>query len=352
MDFVKFFSGLNKDGLRNLYLFYGEEELLKREAVNRVKALAVPPLMEEMNFTVFEGGRAAAEQITAAVETLPFMSGKRVIFVKDINLSASGKDRLKQEEMERLEKCFAGIPEFSCVILTTRHTVDARMKLVKTIKANGMVIEFTKLKPDMFEKWVIKQFELRGKKLKTTAAKAFSASVGYFGKNSSKTLDDVVNEINKLAEYCKDKVYIEESDFGKVLPETLDVNVFRLVDAVGYRDTSTAVKVLEDMKLAGEPGLKILFMISRQFRLLYQSRQMKDLGYSSKAAAAKLRVQPFVAASVMKQASRFNADELKEALKACSDTDFRIKSGKIDQWLALELLIIGLGNKDSKKSVL
>ncbi|MBA1335440.1 MAG: DNA polymerase III delta subunit [Firmicutes bacterium] len=352
MDYVKFFSGLNKEELHNLYLFYGEEEFLKREAVNRVKELAVPPSMEEMNFTVFEGGRAAAEQMAAAVETLPFMSGKRVILVRDINLSASGKDRLKQEEMERLENCFAGIPEFSCVLLTTKHPVDSRMKLVKTIKANGTVIEFTKLKPDMFEKWVKKQFEIRGKKLKTTAIKAFAASIGYFDKNSSKTLDDVVNEIDKLTEYCKDKVYIEESDFEKVIPKTLDVNVFRLVDAVGYRDTATAVKVLEDMRQAGEPGLRILFMISRQFRLLYQSKQLIDSGYSSKAVAAKLRIQPFVAASVLKQASSFDGEELREALKACSDTDFRIKSGKLDQWLALELLIIGLGNKGSKKSVL
>jgi DNA polymerase-3 subunit delta len=352
MDFLELFNNLNRGITEKLYLFYGEEELLKREAVSKIKELVVPPSMEELNFTVIDGSRATAEKIADAVETLPFMSDKRMILIKDINLSATGKDRLRQEELDGLERCLQNIPDYSCVVITTKYNVDMRTRLVKSIKENGAVIEFSRLKPGLFEKWVKRQFDNRCKKLKPVVLKRFVEQVAYLDKNSGKTLDDVINEIDKLSEFCKGKDYIDEEDIQAVIPKSLELNIFKLVDSVGYRNTAAAIKLLEDMKLAGEPALKVLFMIARQFRLLYQAACLKDAGYSSKAIASKLRIQPFVVTSLLKQLDNFTRKDLGEAIRACSGIDVRIKTGKVEPWLALELLIASLGEKSNKKSVL
>ena len=165
-------------------------------------------------------------------------------------------------------------------------------------------------------------------------------------------MEDVANEIDKLVEYCRNKEVITERDIEAIAPKNLETDIFKLVDAVGGKDFSTALRLLHDMRIAGEPALKVLFMVVRQFRLLMQVAYLKDMGYSCKGIASRLGLQPFLVSSLLKQSSNFSLKGLKEALVACSRWDVEIKRGRIDPWLALELFIAELGKKSNKRSVL
>jgi DNA polymerase-3 subunit delta len=345
MDSVELFMGLKSGRVERLYLFTGQEELLKREAIERIKDLTVAAGMQDLNLTVIDGDGITFDQIKNAVETLPFMSQKRMVIIKDINLGVSGRDRMGMDDISALADYVRCIPEYSCVIMTTTGSIDMRTKLAKAISSNGQVVSFDRLKPDLFVKWVGKRLNLLGVRVGQAALRRLVERTAYLDRDSQKTLDDVDNDIKKLAVYCNGKGRVDVQDIDEVIPRSLELNIFRLVDSVGYRDIEQAVKLLADMKSAGHPPLRILYMVARQFRLLIRAAYLKNQGHSVKTIASRLGVQPFVATSLVKQLDCFSIDRLGQALRDARDTEARIKTGGIDPWLGIELLVVGLKKK-------
>ncbi len=343
MDMTKLFNSLKRGEVGRLYLFFGHDGLLIREAVGRIKELLVPPYAEQMNLTVIDGSDAtAAQKIANAVETLPFMNKKRLVIVNNAMFTPAGKRGFTQADMEVLDNCFRGVPDYTCLVITTRNSPDMRTRLMKTLKTAGEVVEFGTLKPPVLEKWVAKRFKEAGKDISQAALKRFIFLTGYLERDSGKTLEGIANEIEKVVKYCGDRDTVRQEDIEALAPESLSMNIFGLVDTIGGRDISKALELLEDMKRGGEPPVRVLFMVARQFRLLLQTSFYREMGYSGKMIAAKLQLPPFVAGSLMRQADNFTREELKKILKGCGEADARVKSGRIDPWLALELLIAGL----------
>ncbi len=338
--------------MQKLYFFYGREELLKRQAVDKIKEVLVPPSVESLNFTVLEGGKICAQDVINASETLPFMNGKRMVLIKGFNAGSAGRDRLSRDDVDALEEYFKNIPEYSCVVIVTAENPDMRTRIMKTIRNNGVAVEFGRLKPEHLVKWIKKQVEMRDKTIHTAQVKRFVEITGYLDRDGWKTLDDMTNEIDKLVEYCRVKKVIEEEDIQAIAPRNLKTNIFKLVDAIGRRDAALALCLLEDMKLAREPALRVFYMITRQFRLLLKVAFLKDAGYSAKGIASRLKLQPFIVSSLLKQRENFSLQDLRKALICCSRRDISIKSGKIEPWLSMELLITELGGESNKKSVL
>jgi DNA polymerase-3 subunit delta len=343
MDMTELFNSLKRGEVGRLYLFYGPEDLLMREAVGRLRELLVPASTEQMNLTVIDGGDGgAAQKIANAVETLPFMSQKRLVIVNNAVFAPAGKRGFTQADMEVLDNCIRSIPDYTCLVITARNSPDMRTKLMKTMKTAGEVVEFCALKPQVLEKWVVKRFKDAGKDISRAALKRFIFLTGYLERDSGKTLEGIANEIEKVVKYCEDRDTVRQEDIEALAPESLSMNIFKLVDTIGGRDISKALELLEDMKRGGEPPVRVLFMVARQFRLLLQASFYREMGYSGKTIASKLQLPPFVAASLMRQAGNFTREELKKKLKECGEADARVKSGRIDPWLALELLIAGL----------
>jgi DNA polymerase-3 subunit delta len=342
MDLLELFKKLKNEETGKLYLFYGHEELLKREAVGRIKDILVPASLEELNLTVIDGGSASADTIINAVETLPFMNPRRLVIVKDAVFGPAGKKALSQEDMNILEKYLCRIPEYSCLIIQAKGRPDMRTRFIKTLKAQGVIVEFGRLKPQLLESWIKKQFKGNGKTMSPAVLKRFIGLTGYLERDSEKTLDHIANEIEKTVKYCQGKELISEADIEALISRSPERNIFNLVDAVGRRDIGIAISLLEDMKQGGEPPLRVLFMVARQFRLLLQASALKEAGYSNKAIASRLGLPPFITGSLLKQTGNYAREDLKKALQSCAEMDVRIKSGRIEPWLSLELLIAGL----------
>lgn len=342
MDMMQLFTNLKGGNVDKLYLFYGPEDLLIKEAVNRIKGALIPASLEYLNLTIIDGDTATAESIVNACETLPFMNKRRLVIVNNVSFTPSGKRGFTGEAIEKLHNCFEHLPSYICLVITAKGNPDRRTKLMKTVKTLGNIVEFEKLKQSSLEKWVAKRFAKDGKSIPLPVLKRFIELTGYQERDSDKTLEGIANEIKKVVQYCDSRTVIRREDVEALAPESLNTNIFKLVDSIGGRDISKSFALLEDMKRGGEPPIRVLFMISRQFRLLLQTSLYKERGYSSKAIASKLRLPPFVVVSLMRQADNFAQGDLKDALKKCGEADMKIKSGGLEPWIALELFVAGL----------
>ena len=75
---------------KKFYLFYGEEEYLKRYYENEMKTKVVTN-MKEFNIDVFDGKELITTVLEDCINTAPFMSEYRLIIIKNSDLFAGTK---------------------------------------------------------------------------------------------------------------------------------------------------------------------------------------------------------------------------------------------------------------------
>jgi DNA polymerase-3 subunit delta len=147
-------------------------------------------------------------------------------------------------------------------------------------------------------------------------------------------------EIQKLAAYKKDDLEIKQADIDAICSKSLETKIFDMLDAIGSKRPEVALEIYNNMLTLKESPIKILTMIIRQFRLLYQTKYLLAQGYNGDGIANRLSQRPFVIKALMAQVKNFHIDILMKALEDCLDTDLSIKTGKMSGEAAVEMLII------------
>ena len=99
-------------------------------------------------------------------------------------------------------------------------------------------------------------------------------------------------------------------------------------------------KLVKDYLDASQGGASSLEDIARQFNYMLQIKELQQLGLGSRQIADKVGLAPFIIQKYERQAKRFKMTELKEALKACVEADEAVKTGRLNDVLSIELLII------------
>ena len=83
-------------------------------------------------------------------------------------------------------------------------------------------------------------------------------------------------------------------------------------------------------------------MIARQLRLILQMKVLCNEGLGKNEACAKLKMTPYVGNKVYNQAKNFSTKKIKDAIKEAMELDLAIKTGKINDRIAAEILIYKL----------
>jgi DNA polymerase-3 subunit delta len=149
------------------------------------------------------------------------------------------------------------------------------------------------------------------------------------------------SEIQKLLLYSQERP-ISEDDVRQLVSYVQEANIFALVDAVAEGRTELAQRILHRLYREGVAPTHILAMITRQFRLIAQA---KDLG----PGLSRLQIQDrlglkssYSLDKTLAQAKLYDFDGVKRAYNKLLETDLAIKTGKYNDQLALELLVTEL----------
>lgn len=334
MDILK--EELKNDKIRNLYLFYGPEEYLKKYYADSVERIALSKDLTGLNRIVIEG-KIDTRKIIDASDTLPVFSEKKIVVVKNSGLMKSKKTSGGSEEtknkgkQDELLTYLQSVPESTCLIFYETE-IDKRIKLVDTIKKNGLLVEFPFQKPAELVKWVIKAFKSSKKEIDSITASQLV-------ENSEQGMNEILNEINKVVSYVGKRTNITVKDVENVCTKSIKSRIYDLTDAIAENNGAEAIKILNDMIILKEPVPKILFMITRQFRQILEIKLLIESGLNYNEAAGRMGITPFIAGKILKQAGRFKIDKLKSALEESLELDLAIKTGRINDRIATELLI-------------
>lgn len=339
MNYNEFISLINQDKLKPVYLFLGHENYLMNKAIDRLKNKYVSESLEALNYIVIDGRESDFDDILNACETLPFMSEKKIVVIRDISrILENGHEDLGKEIGLYVEK----LDDYLCLIIMDRsNNLKKTSSIYRRIKKLNGVVEFTTLKGRDLNWWIGENFKKRGKKISNVDINYFISKSTYSDYGSNKTLYDLENELLKVADYTKEKVVTKE-DIDMVLIRTLDTNIFNLLNSINKRDSETALNIFNEMHMANEPIPRILYMIIRQIRLMLMYNLYRARGYGEKECQGKMRISLFEFRKLSAQARGFTEENLTKALNKILEIDIKQKTTSQDEKLALEILIVNL----------
>lgn len=335
-------SDIKSNQIKNLMLFFGPEEYLKNYYLETIKKkLLVDNDLNDLN-TIILKDKVTSEKIIDTCNTRPFFSEKKIVIVKNSTLFKANKKneddkKSKSTKKDELSNLLEHFPQDICLIFIEEE-IDKRIKYSKIIEKNGRVVEFPYQNANNLVKWAIKVFNSNGKQIDQITASKFIDI-------AEESMLELLNEINKIILFLGERKEVTFEDIEKVCTKSIKSRIFDLIDAISQREGEKAIKLLNEMLILKEPIPKIIFLIARQLRILLQVKFLLDKGISPKEIAKKIGLHPYVSEKVARQTKSFSIDKLKKSIKESCEFDLGIKTGKISDITALEILIANLTTK-------
>ncbi len=320
-------KSLNEDlktgQFKQIYLLYGEEGYLKRQYRDRfVKAML--PEGDTMNYAHYEGKNINVREVIDLAETLPFFAQRRLIVFEDTGFFKSAGAELADYIKD--------MPETTYFIFV-ENEVDKRSKLYKAVKAIGHIVELTTQDEGTLKRWI--QGIVRREK------KQISDSVIlYFLNKVGTDMENIQRELEKVFCYALDRQEITREDIDAVCVTQITNHIFDMVNAVADKNQRRALDLYYDLLALKEPPMRILFLMIRQYRILFQVKGLSGQGYGKKEIASKAGLHPFAAGKYMDQAKKFRMSELRAVMEDGADIEQRVKTGLLTDNLAVELFIV------------
>lgn len=316
------------------YLFYGSETYLIKNYEEALTEALLPPGAEGMNFDVLEGKKATAAAIMDAAETLPFLNEKRLVLVRNSEFFQKGG---RKEEGENLVDFLGNLPETTC-LLFVEEKVEKNNRLYKAVAKNGMAVDFQPLTEKEIISWLKKSCRDQDLTLNDSTAV-------YLLRITDNSMENLVRELGKLTAYKADGGEITKEDIDAVCSISLEARIFDLVRAVAEGRTERAMTLYRNLLRMKESPFLVLSLITRQFRLILECALLSAQGSPNPEIAKRLEIREFAVRDYLKQSKSFTKEQLQEALENCLQTDLDIKGGKIEEELAVELLLLRWSGK-------
>ncbi len=319
----------------SVYILHGNDEYAIRSFLDdKLKTRMGESSDTAMDITTLDGRSKSLEAIQSETHTVPFLAKRRMVILSNPLSLAKGKTN-QEKFIELLES----IPPSTALVLIEDSTLDIKHWLIKWAKEHtdqAWSQLFSLPKGGAMTRWIMEQAQAMGGEVSNPAAQLLA----------SYTDEDprlAKSEINKLLTYVDFSRVVSEDDVSTLVADVRQGDVFEMVDAIGYGDGEKAMKMLHRLLEYGE-ALSLFGMIVRQFRLLIQVRELLDEnpGLSTEDIASEIGVHPYPIKKITPQAKHFNLLQLKRIYHQLSDLDQAIKTGRLEDNLALDLLIASL----------
>ena len=307
-----------------VYLIFGEEAFLKKSYKNQMKKAIVGD--DAMNLHRFEGKGQDLREIISLADTMPFFGERRLILMEDTGL-------FKNAGADALVDYLPQMPETTC-ILFVESEVDKRNRLYKKVKELGYAAEMERQDPSQLACWAGGILAGEGKKITAQTMELLLEKTG----------DDMENirmELEKLVSYTLGRDVITASDVEEICTTRITSRVFNMVEAITEGNVRKALDLYEDLLALKEEPRKILPLIGRQFNQIFQVKELMSQGMNRGAIGAALKLKPYIAGKLMNQARAYSPDRLRAAVNLCTDTEEAVKTGQLNDRMAVELLITG-----------
>lgn len=308
---------------RQTYLLYGEEAYLKKQYKDKLTK-AILPEGDTVNYAYYEGKGIQPGELIDLAETMPFFAERRLIVVENSGFFKNASPELADY--------IRTMPETAC-FLFVENEVDKRGKLYKAVKEKGRIAEMGRQDEKTLLYWIAGNVKKEERQIKESTARYLISLVGT-------DMENLEKEMEKLFSYTLGKSEITIQDIDDICTSQVTNQIFAMVEAVAAKQQKKALDYYYDLLALKEPPMRILYLLSRQFKLLMEVRDLAGKGFDKSQLAKTVGLHPFVAGKYMQQCRDFSETELRSILEDAADTEEMVKTGRLNDMMSVELFIV------------
>lgn len=229
MTFSQLQAALKKKDFVPVYLFHGPESYFIDQLETSVEANALAKHEKAFNHTVLYGKDADPLAVVDAARRFPMMAERQLVVIRE------AQDMRSLNELAN----YASKPAPTTVlVLCHKHKkVNGNSKLVKAIKANGLIFEAKALYDNQVPAWISGYLRDRGYEAEPAATNLLAEYLGT-------ALAKIANELDKLLINLPKGSPVTTAVVEEQVGISKEYNVFELQKALGQLDRVKVARII------------------------------------------------------------------------------------------------------------
>ena len=305
MNYTDFKNGIENGQEFSVYLFEGEDAFFRERGLSLVKKAFITEL--QLNCATFNGEKLDEKEVISSLSAYPFLSAKRLTVIREYYPK---KDGIK------VIKPFLENPTPDNVLCIVNEKPSDVLKKFSSV----CVVDCKKADANLIGRYVKGKCAQAGVNIDLETAKVIA---DYCLCDMTR----VESETEKLIAYTFNKKQITKDDVDALVSQDSEHKIYQMTDYIGKKDFDKAISVIYEMLAKGETMQRLLISVYNYFRrLLHVAISDK----TDAQIAEILGVKEYAVKAIRSQAKAFKKKALKQAVDMLADTDFLIKSGRVD----------------------
>ena len=299
-----------------IILLYGKDTYRSKQRLNELKE----EFKNEsgINERFLDAKNLTFEELKNEVLGLSFFNEKKLIIVENVFLNKTLKEEIKEKGKDFLTS-------ENIIIFYEQAKILKADLLYSFIRKKGTIEEFNFLEEEELKNWVLNEIEKEGGMIGDSALNLLCEYAG-------NDLWRQKNEISKLIAFSKEK--ITEKEIKLLINIETELNIFNTVEAIANNDKGKAIRLIKKHLDKGESIFGILALISIQFKNMIIVKTAEDY--------RRTLLSPFLQRKSFYQSEKFSLEDLKRIYAKIVEIDISVKTGKIDEKIAIETLILNI----------
>lgn len=320
-----------------VYLLYGDEDVLKDEAIRALVDASVGS-SRDFNLDMRFAADLTPEAFHALVNTPPMLADRRAVVIRGLEQLGKRKTKLRDEVVH-----YVGSPNPTTLLVLV---VAAGEEPDPEIARASTAIELGPLAADRVPRWVQHRAATLGVTVEPAAADLLLKAVGG-------DLTTVSRELEKLASLGQNHA-VTADDVTAMVGVRRDETIFDLIEAALDRRVARAAQLVEPvLEQAGMSGVKIISLLGTHLVGTTLARAERDRGVAPSRLPDGLcrqmqSVRPYGMRIYKEEAARWTAwsaqwtaRELGNALRATLAADNALKTATVsdDRGIVTQLVL-------------
>lgn len=315
----------------NLYLFTGTAEIFIQNRIQRIISN-----YNNYNVTIIKHDmeQISLAQVLEDACTAPFLEDMKIIILRNPSF-LSQKMEMTNEVKTFIRYLKNPVDTTILIINASNININQSNEIYKVLKLSAEIIDYSDSEEVEIKGWITRTCAVQNIEITQTAIDLFLEYI-----NSDQVR--MVNELEKMIHYVGPSGIINEEVVKLLVTKDLSKEVFNLIKAIINQDVSKANEIYQVLASQTKDVMGIITLLANSFKDLLTTSKLLKAGYGQNDISRYYNVSYGRAYYIIKDAKNFKTEVLEEYVKKMAELDWKIKSGKIDKNIGIELLLLQL----------
>lgn len=326
-----------KSAPRSGYLFFGEEDYMKKFALDMaVEAISPDPAFAFFNEIRLDSFSYSPEVLMDALMPAPMMADRKIIILSGIDFIS-----MRATELDALCKTLDSLADYdynTLIINTSADRFDEGIlpkrpsATLQKLSEYLIPVQFEKNSPARLASWVAKHFEHNG-------VSAPNEVCSFIIERCGRDMFNLANETDKLSFFVLSdgRREVTQEDVMTVSIPVGEYDAFAFTNAIGARRRDDALEILGDMKLRRQEPIFIIGEISRTVCDMLTIAVLRSEGLTQREISASTGIHEYKVGVILRTLPQ--EEMCRRMLERCRAADLEIKTFRSDGYAVLEKLI-------------